>query len=94
MAEMMKLGVMEGVPVNTTAIILGDNHFVKSPAAIIEKTKRAIDAGLTPQIAVYSDADIDNARRYLIDSGIIQGPSTGSSFPVCRDAARCTPPRR
>lgn len=74
MAEMMTLNIMEGVPVNTTAIILGDNHFVKSPAAIIEKTRRALDAGLTPQIAVYSDADIDNARRYLIDSGLIQGP--------------------
>jgi len=74
MDEMMDLSIMEGVPVNTTAIILGDNHFVKSPAAIIEKTRRALDAGLTPQIAVYSDADIDNARRYLIDSGLVQGP--------------------
>ena len=74
MSEMMTLNIMEGVPVNTTAIILGDNHFIKSPAAIIEKTRRALDAGLTPQIAVYSDADIDNARRYLIDSGLIQGP--------------------
>jgi 3-keto-5-aminohexanoate cleavage enzyme len=74
MSEMMKLGVMEGVPVNVTSIVLGDNQFVKSPAAMIEKTRRAIDHGLTPQIAVYSDADIDNARRYLIDSGLIQGP--------------------
>lgn len=81
MAEMMALGVMEGVPVNTTAIILGDNHFVKSPAAMIEKTRRAIEAGLTPQIAVYSDADIDNARRYLIDSGLIQGPLTWLVLP-------------
>lgn len=81
MAEMMTLGVMEGVPVNTTAIILGDNHFVKSPAAMIEKTRRAIEAGLTPQIAVYSDADIDNARRYLIDSGLIQGPLTWLVLP-------------
>jgi 3-keto-5-aminohexanoate cleavage enzyme len=74
MSEMMEIGIMEGVPVNTTSIILGDNQFVKSPAAMIEKTRRAIASGLTPQIAVYSDADIDNARRYLIDSGLIQGP--------------------
>lgn len=81
MAEMMTLGLMEGVPVNTTALILGDNHFIKSPAGIIEKTRRAIEAGLTPQIAVYSDADIDNARRYLIDSGLVQGPLTWLVLP-------------
>ncbi|AZO07836.1 MULTISPECIES: 3-keto-5-aminohexanoate cleavage protein [unclassified Mesorhizobium] len=74
MSEMMSLGVMEGVPVNATSIVLGDNRFVKSPAAMIEKTRRALAQGLTPQIAVYSDADIDNARRYLIDSGLIEGP--------------------
>ena len=81
MGEMMSLGIMEGVPVNTTALILGDNHFVKSPAAIIEKTRRAMEAGLTPQLAVYSDADIDNARRYLIDSGLLQGPQTWLVLP-------------
>lgn len=74
MIEMMKSGLMDGVPVNATAIILGDNHFVKSPAAMIEKTKQALDHGLKPQIAVYTDADVDNARRYLIDSGLIEPP--------------------
>jgi 3-keto-5-aminohexanoate cleavage enzyme len=81
MGEMMQLGVMEGVPINTTAIILGDNHFVKSPAAIIEKTRRSLDAGLTPQLAVYTDADVDNARRYLIDSGLVKGPLTWLVLP-------------
>lgn len=74
MVEMMKSGLMDAVPVNATAIILGDNHFVKSPAAMIEKTKMALDHGLRPQIAVYTDADVDNARRYLIDSGLLAPP--------------------
>lgn len=81
MDEMMKAGLMEGVPVNTTAIILGDNHFVKSPAAMIEKTRRALDAGLRPQLAVYTDADVDNARRYLIDSGLVKAPFTWLVLP-------------
>jgi 3-keto-5-aminohexanoate cleavage enzyme len=74
MDAMIGSGLVDGVPVNTTALILGDNLFVKPPHVIIEKTRRAIDAGLTPQIAVYSDADVDNARRYLIDSGLIRPP--------------------
>jgi 3-keto-5-aminohexanoate cleavage enzyme len=81
MDEMMASGLMDGVPVNATAVILGDNHFVKSPAAMIEKTKRALDAGLRPQIAVYTDGDVDNARRYLIDSGLLKPPFTWLVLP-------------
>lgn len=71
---MLTAGLMQAVPVNTTAIILGDNLLVKPPHVIIEKTKRALDAGLMPQISVYNDADIDNARRFLIDSGLVKPP--------------------
>jgi len=74
--KMLRSGLIDAVPVNTTAIILGDNLFVKPPHAIIEKTRLVLDAGLTPQIAVYSDADVDNARRFLIDSGLVAGPLT------------------
>jgi 3-keto-5-aminohexanoate cleavage enzyme len=48
--------------------------FLKSPHAIIRKTQLALQAGLKPQLAVYSDGDIDNARRFLIDSGLIEPP--------------------
>ncbi|POH25048.1 hypothetical protein ATY30_28845 [Sinorhizobium americanum] len=74
MKAMMAAGLIESVPVNTTALILGDNLFVKPPHVIIEKTRLVVEAGLTPQLAVYSDADIDNARRFLIDSGLVKGP--------------------
>lgn len=74
MRAMIDTGLIAGVPVNTTALILGDNLFVKPPHVIIEKTRLVVEAGLTPQIAVYSDADVDNARRFLIDSGLVKGP--------------------
>lgn len=81
MDAMMQSGLLDGVPVNATATFIGDNHFVKSPAAMIEKTRRALEAGLQPQIAVYTDADIDNARRYLIDSGLLKPPFTWLVLP-------------
>ena len=73
---MLESGLIDAVPVNTTAIILGDNLFVKPPHAIIEKTRLILDAGLTPQIAVYTDADVDNARRFLLDSQLVTPPLT------------------
>lgn len=83
---MLKAGLIDAVPVNTTALILGDNLFVKPPHAIIEKTRLVLDHGLTPQIAVYTDGDVDNARRLLIDSGLVKGPLTWlllSGLPGC-----------
>lgn len=74
MKDMLKAGLLDAVPINTTAILIGDNMFLKSPHAIIEKTRLTLEAGLKPQIAVYSDGDIDNARRFLIDSGLIEPP--------------------
>ena len=81
MEAMLASGLVNAVPVNTTAIILGDNLFVKPPHAIIEKTRMVLDAGLTPQIAVYTDGDVDNARRLLIDSGLVRGPLTWLVLP-------------
>jgi 3-keto-5-aminohexanoate cleavage enzyme len=74
MESMMKAGLLDAVPINTTAILLGDNMFFKSPHAIIKKTQLALEAGVKPQIAVYSDGDVDNARRFLIDSGLLEPP--------------------
>lgn len=74
MEKMMKAGLLDAVPINTTAILLADNMFFKSPHAIIKKARLALEAGVKPQIAVYSDGDIDNARRFLIDSGLLEPP--------------------
>lgn len=76
MKDVIDRMLVNAVPVNTTALILGDNLFVKPPHAIIEKTRMVVDAGLVPQLAVYTDGDVDNARRLLIDSGLVKGPLT------------------
>jgi 3-keto-5-aminohexanoate cleavage enzyme len=74
MEDMMTAGLLDAVPINTCAILIGDNMFFKSPHAIIKKAQLALQAGVTPQIAVYSDGDIDNARRFLIDTGLLEPP--------------------
>lgn len=76
MERVLERRLVSAVPINTTALILGDNLFVKPPHTIIEKTRMVLEAGMTPQLAVYTDGDIDNARRLLIDSGVVQGPLT------------------
>ena len=75
--EMIKItnsGLITGSPVNTTATFCGDTLFAKPPAVVIEKTRILMDAGVKPEIAVYTDADVDNARRYLIESGLVEKP--------------------
>ena len=74
MEQMMKAKLLDAVPINTCAILLGDAMFLKSPHAIIKKAQLALEHGITPQIAVYSDGDVDNARRFLIDSGLLEPP--------------------
>jgi 3-keto-5-aminohexanoate cleavage enzyme len=74
MEKMLEAKLLDAVPVNTTAILLADNMFFKSPHAILAKTRKALEAGTKPQIAVYTDADIDNARRFLIDSNLLDPP--------------------
>jgi len=76
MAKVLEHGLVKAVPVNTTALILGDNLFVKPPHTIIEKTRQLLAVGATPQLAIYTDGDIDNARRLLIDSGVVHAPLT------------------
>jgi hypothetical protein len=67
MKDMLTSGLVDDVSVNTTAIILGDNLFVKPPHPVIEKTRLIMEAGATPQLAVYTDGDVDDARRLQID---------------------------
>ena len=74
MEVMMKSGLLDAVPINTTAVLLADNMFLKSPHAIIKKAQLALEAGVKPGIAVYCDGDVDNARRFLIDSGLLNPP--------------------
>gem|GEM_PF-307807 len=67
-------GLLDQTPINTTASFCGDTLFAKPPHVAIEKTRICQELGVKPQIAVYSDGDIDNADRYLIKTGLLEKP--------------------
>ncbi len=74
MNTVLERKTLDAVPVNTLAAFNGDSMFVKPPHVMIEKTRRIQEAGLKVELAVYTDADIDNAKRYLIDTGLLKKP--------------------
>lgn len=81
MNTVLERKTLDAVPVNTLAAFNGDSMFVKPPHVMIEKTRRVQEAGLKVELAVYTDADIDNAKRYLIDTGLLQKPYTWVILP-------------
>jgi len=66
--------LLEVTPINTVAAYCGDTLFAKAPHVMIEKTRLCQELGVKPQVAVYTDGDIDNADRYLIKTGLLQKP--------------------
>lgn len=74
MERTMNMGLFDALPVNTTAICCGDSMFFKPPHVVIEKARLAQEAGAKPIISVYDDGDIDNARRFLVASGLLAKP--------------------
>lgn len=74
MESTMKSGLFDALPVNTTAICCGDSMFFKAPHVVIKKAQLAQEAGCKPIISVYDDGDIDNARRFLVASGLLAKP--------------------
>ncbi len=74
MIRLLKEGVLDSTPINTTATYCGDSLFCKPPHVMIEKTRICQELGIVPQIAVYCDGDIANADRYLIKTGLLKKP--------------------
>jgi 3-keto-5-aminohexanoate cleavage enzyme len=74
MREVLGRGTLDVVPVNTTAVYCGDSLFAKPAHMMIEKARLVQEAGAKVQIAVYADADVDNAARYLIRPGVLEKP--------------------
>lgn len=74
MIECFKTGLLDVTPINTVAAYCGDTLFCKPPHVMIEKTRLCQEYGIKPQIAIYSDGDIDNADRYLIKTGLLEKP--------------------
>ncbi|MCG3753962.1 3-keto-5-aminohexanoate cleavage protein [Amycolatopsis sp. Poz14] len=65
--------VLDGVPINTTAVFNGDAIFAKPVPLMFEKTRLILESGAAPIVAVYTDADVNNAERFLFRSGLL-GP--------------------
>lgn len=65
--------ILDGVPVNTAVLYNGDALFAKPVPLIIEKTRLILESGAAPIVAVYTDADVNNAERFLFRSGLL-GP--------------------
>ena len=72
--ECLESGMFDQTPINTFATYVGDSVLLKPPHVMIEKTRLCQEHGVKPQIAVYSDGDIDNADRYLIKTGLLEKP--------------------
>jgi 3-keto-5-aminohexanoate cleavage enzyme len=74
MGEVLERQTLDVVPVNTTAVYCGDSLFAKPAHMMIDKARLVQEAGAKVQIAVYADADVDNAARYLIRPGLLEKP--------------------
>lgn len=61
-------------PVNTTAVYIGDTVLNEPPDEMIERTRLLQENDMKPQIAVYTDGDVDTANRYLIKTGVLEEP--------------------
>lgn len=68
-------------PVNPTAAFIGDLVLYEPPDELIERTRVMQDHGLKPLMAVYTDGDVDNARRYLLDTGVVEEPYLWAVLP-------------
>lgn len=73
--EQMKIaleaGILDAVPINPTAVFNGDALFAKPVPMLLEKTRLVLESGAKPIIALYTDADVGNADRYLFSSGML-----------------------
>jgi 3-keto-5-aminohexanoate cleavage enzyme len=67
----LKLGLLDAVPINTAAVYTGDALFAKPVPMILEKTRLVLEHEAKPIIAVYADADVNNADRFLFRSGLL-----------------------
>ncbi len=65
-AALIKSGLFEEAPVNCYSV--APRRLVEAQAQIMQEN------GVKPQIATYCDGDIDRAKRWLIDAGLVEKP--------------------
>ncbi len=80
--------ILDAVPVNTTAVYNGDSLFAKPVPLLLEKTRLILESGSRPIIATYTDADVNNAERYLFRSGLLEA---GQIWCVLPGLPGCSP---
>lgn len=86
--------LLDAAPVNATTTYIGDSLFSKPAPILMEKTRRIVEAGAVPEIAVYTDADVSNADRFLIKSGLIKTPAVWLVLPALPGCSPMNNPRQ
>lgn len=80
--------ILDAVPINTTAVFNGDSLFAKPVPMMLEKTRLVLESGAKPIIAVYTDADVNNAERFLFRSDLL---GEGQAWCVLPALPGCSP---
>lgn len=94
MREVLDSGLLDAAPINATATYIGDSLFVKPAPILLEKTRLIAEAGAKPEIAVYTDADVSNADRWLIRSGLVETPAAWLVLPALPGCSPMENPRQ
>jgi len=94
MRRVLESGLLDAVPVNTTATYVGDALFAKPIPVILEKTRLVREAGAKVIIACYVDGDISNADRFLFKSGLVESPSYWLILPALPGCSPMANPRQ
>ncbi|MGN6868444.1 MAG: 3-keto-5-aminohexanoate cleavage protein [Solirubrobacteraceae bacterium] len=94
MAEVLKERVLDATPINTTTVYLGDTLFAKPIPMMLDKTRQVVEARVKPIIACYTDADVSNAERFLMRSGLVETPSYWLILPALPGCSPMQNPRQ
>lgn len=94
MQRVLDAKLLDGAPINTTATFIGDSLFAKPAPLMMEKTRRIVESGAVPEIAVYTDGDVSNADRFLIRSGILKTPAIWLILPALPGCSPMDNPRQ
>lgn len=94
MKEVLDTKILDAAPINATATYIGDSLFVKQAPVMMEKVRLINESGAIPEIAVYTDADVSNADRFLIKSGLIQKKAVWLILPALPGCSPMDNPRQ
>lgn len=94
MTAVMASKLLDAAPINATATYIGDAMFAKPAPVIMEKTRLINESGTKPEIAVYTDADVAIAKRYLISSGLVETPAFWVVLPALPGGSPMDNPRQ